>query len=70
MDQKTLVDEIIKAAAKEANINTEQSFNCLRAAFRSISEKTRQYGGVDLSCLGVPGMFTSPISTLPGRMVN
>ncbi|MED0709638.1 hypothetical protein P4S91_26970 [Aneurinibacillus aneurinilyticus] len=71
MKKDNTVDEIIQAAAKEADIHPDQSLRCLIAAFRRISEVTRQQGGIDLSCLGVPGMYTSSLTTLPrGGMVN
>lgn len=51
-EQKAIVDEIIKAAAEEANITTEQSRTNLLTALKHIQMKTLQTGGMDLSSIG------------------
>ncbi|ERI07218.1 hypothetical protein [Aneurinibacillus aneurinilyticus] len=70
MKERSMVDEIIQAAAEEAEIHPEQSHRCIMAAFRRISEVTLQQGGIDLSCF-IPGMHTSHLATSTrGGMVS
>ncbi|WP_276913954.1 hypothetical protein [Aneurinibacillus aneurinilyticus] len=56
------VDQMIQKAAIEAEINTEQSFRCLKAAFSFITEVTQKHGGMDLSSLGLPGIHSRRLS--------
>lgn len=60
------VDEMIHKAAKEAEINTEQSLRCLKAAFSFLQEITHKHGGIDLSSLGIPGIYSRRMNTIQG----
>ncbi len=51
--EENVVEQIIEAAAKEAQITPEQSKANLSKAFEEIQKRTLEHGQMDLSKIGV-----------------